>query len=103
MSFILVLKIKLMEDGSLWKWLPTSSRNAVTCWRSWARCTAMMQRYREGGLTAEERLRFHQQHSSASDGGTAQLAGSAVDRVEDRAQSRAWARRSRICCDIGKP
>ena len=40
-----------------------SRANAGTCWRRWARCMATTRRRASSGLTPEERLRFHQEHS----------------------------------------
>ena len=33
------------------------------CWRCWARCIATMRKRARAGLTPEERLQFHQEHS----------------------------------------
>ena len=58
---------------------------------------------REAGLTAEERLRFHQEHQRSGDGETARAGWRRSSPSGRRSPTPVWARRSPICCGTGKP
>ena len=52
-----------MEGGRLWKWPITFRKNAVMCWRALRDVYHHDAQARERAMSAEQRLRFHQDRS----------------------------------------